>query len=553
MALEGNGTIRGTAADDTLRGGGGNDLLTDDRGGNDRLVGGAGNDTLRGGTGNDVLIGGAGMDRLVGGEGNDVIRGGDGEDRAVFNISTDGADNVDLGGGDDLANVWVDGAEQIRLTFTSSEVGNGDIRDAGTLANQDRGLAVRLQAEDGADGLTGPTGRFDDEGITFIAEAGSTFDVRDLVSGAARGNQFEAVILGTSVGERVSSSLDRNLYLNAGMGDDRVVGRSGNDFLVGGGGNDTLFGGAGDDSFIGGGGNDLIFGDGGDDAAIFNVSSDGRDSVDLGAGSDTVTVNAATAGQVRLTFTSSEVGNGSVDDAGSMTNQDSGLAVRLQAENGSDGLTGPISRFDDEGITFVGGTGVTLDVRDLVSGVERGDQFDMVSLGTNAGDMLTVAVPGSTAYLNTGQGNDSIIGGTQDDFLVGGAGNDTLLGQGGDDSFIAGGGYDRLSGMVGMDIFIFNAPLDPTTNVDVFTDFRSADDTIRLDDAVFTGLAPGALSAGAFALTSATGEADDRIVYDVNTGNLFFDVTGGDREDMIRFARLGGISTDVTADDFFVI
>src|SRR3712207_6990744 len=52
--------------------------------------------------------------------------------------------------------------------------------------------------------------------------------------------------------------------------------------------------------------------------------------------------------QIRLTFTSAEVGNGSATDAGTMTNQDGGLAVRLQSENRAGDLTGKISRFDDE-------------------------------------------------------------------------------------------------------------------------------------------------------------------------------------------------------------
>ena len=74
------------------------------------------------------------------------------------------------------------------------------------------------------------------------------------------------------------------------MGHDHVTGGRADDFLVGGAGNDRLDGREGDDSFIGGAGNDTIIGGKGDDLAIFNVATDGIDTVDLGKGSDTVNV-----------------------------------------------------------------------------------------------------------------------------------------------------------------------------------------------------------------------------------------------------------------------
>lgn len=176
--------------------------------------------------GNDVLIGGADDDEFRGGRGNDTITGKGGDDTAIFNVSTDGADKVNLGEGDDVVEVSANSPGQVRLTFTSSEVGNGNANDSNTMMNQDGELAVRLQAEDGSDGLTGPVSRYDDEGITFEASSpGVTFDVRDLVTGAERGDQFEVVELGTLAGDRISEKGEtRPYYINAGMGDDTVVG-----------------------------------------------------------------------------------------------------------------------------------------------------------------------------------------------------------------------------------------------------------------------------------------------------------------------------------------
>ena len=185
--------------------------------------------------------------------------------------------------------------------------------------------------------------RFDDEGITFVSQRdGLTFDVRDLPTGAARGDQFEVVRLGTNGNDNLDAAQQPNrpYYINAGMGNDTVTGGNRNDFLVGGAGDDSIQGGLGNDTLLGGGEDDVLQGGGGDDTlqggdgndtAIFNVSTDETDTVNLGEGSDVVTLSAAAAGQIRLSFVSAQVGNGSANDAPSPAPQDGGLAVRLQA------------------------------------------------------------------------------------------------------------------------------------------------------------------------------------------------------------------------------
>ena len=246
-------------------------------------------------------------------------------------------------------------------------------------------------------------------------------------------------LIGSEVGET----------LDGLAGNDVIDGRGGNDTLVGGLGNDVMHGGLGDDALSGGAGNDT---------ALFNVSTDGTDRIDLGEGSDRVEVSAAAAGQVRLTFTSAEVGNGTANDGLTGANQDGGLAVRLQAEGAGDTLTGAVTRIDDEGLAFVATTdGLTFDVRDLVAGTQRGDGFRVVALGTSGNDTL-VPLSGradQSHYVNAGQGNDTVTGGSAADFLVGGAGNDTLNGAGGTDSFIGGAGNDRIVGGDGVDRVIF--------------------------------------------------------------------------------------------------
>ena len=285
------------------------------------------------------------------------------------------------------------------------------------------------------------------------------------------------------------------------------------------------------------------YGKGGDQAYV-NVSKDGPVAQDLGDGDDVVRVKADQGGQVRLTFTSAEVGNGNAYDSNTMANQDGGLAVRLQLEDGAGNPTGAVSRFDDEGITFDSARrGLTFDVRDLVSGTARGDQFEVVRLGTQQNDSLGVSNPWRAYYINAGMGDDTVTGGKAQDFLVGGAGNDTLDGRRGSDSLLGGGGKDT---------FVFDTRLNASINVDSVLDFNAADDTFQLDKSVFMGLPEGPLAAEAFALSTADAAAEQRIIYDQGTGGLSFDVDGGARDNAVAFATLVNRPADVSAMDFFV-
>lgn len=436
--------------------------------GDDRITGGRSADFLVGGAGDDRLFGGSGNDSFIGGAGSDVIFGGNGKDTVIFAPATDGMDHVDLGAGMDVVSVSATAGSQIRLTFTSAEVGNGMARDSRTMTNQDGDLAVRLALEDGSDIPMDVAGRFDDEGIRFVASAGATFDVRDLVSGAARGDQFGVVALGTDgtdmFNERASMV---NTYVNAGAGEDWLYGGMGNDFLVGGTGNDWLSGREGNDSMLGGAGNDI---------AVINLRDGSSDTADLGDGADMVKVMAEANSQVRVTFTSAEVGNGLATDAGTLANQDGALAVRLQMEDGAGMPDGAISRVDDEGIRLRGSAMVTFDVRDLVSGAARGDQFKVVQLGTLGNDQYDDQKSAEAFYVNAGQGDDWVATGMGRDFLVGGAGNDTLWGGKGADTLLGGSGDDMLKGGMGADTFLFVGS-DGADNV---ADFTSGVDRIDL-------------------------------------------------------------------------
>ena len=127
-------------------------------------------------------------------------------------------------------------------------------------------------------------------------------------------------------------------------------------------------------------------------------------------------------------------------------------------------------------------------------------------------------------------------------YLYGNAGANRLDGK---------SGADVMTGFGGADNFAFTAA-PGVANVDRITDFSAADDTILLDDAVFVGLAPGALAAGAFVLGTQAADANDRIIYDQATGRLFLDADGSGIGVAIHFATLDN-HVAITAGDFMVI
>ncbi|AWI87083.1 hypothetical protein C0214_01170 [Methylobacterium sp. DM1] len=315
--------------------------------------------------------------------------------------------------------------------------------------------------------------------------------------------RFESVNLNLSdTGDNFVNTGNVQAQIAGGTGNDTLTTGSANDVVFGGGGNNIISTGGGNDTISGGSGIDIVFGGDGDDTFGVNVYTDGSDQVNLGAGNDTVRFDRfdGGSGNIRVTFTSAEVGNGNSNDAGSLTNQDGGLAVRVQAEGADGNLTGPVSRYDDEGTTFVAGTqGITFDVRDLVSGVERGNTFEGVVLGTNGDDALTFFPPfrvGQNFYYNAGQGNDTVTAGDGNDFLVGGAGSDTLNGSAGNDSFIGGGGNDTIDGGAGSDTAIFttrfaDALLLQGGSTTVFSGTEGVDTLTNIEQFRFTDVSIG--------------------------------------------------------------
>lgn len=165
-------------------------------------------------------------------------------------------------------------------------------------------------------------------------------------------------------------------------------------------------------------------------------------------------------------------------------------------------------------------------------------------------------------YLEKGTGGDEKIAGTLfADRLVGLGGNDVMNGGGNSDRLEGGKGNDTLTGGSGADTFVFDAALNARGNVDGITDFRNRDDTIALDQRIFTMLDKTGdarpLDAECFkdvGLEGARLERDDRILYDSRTGDLSYDKDGSGKAAAVLFAHLDNpAAAMLKVSDFLVI
>jgi Ca2+-binding RTX toxin-like protein len=191
---------------------------------------------------------------------------------------------------------------------------------------------------------------------------------------------------------------------------------------------------------------------------------------------------------------------------------------------------------------------------DNLSGLEGADTID----GAGGADQLRGAAGNDS--LMGGDGSDTLAGGSGADKLDGGNGDDNLQGGFGDDTLDGGAGSDTLTGGRDNDAFLFNDALGGS-NVDTVADFEGAGsspgDVILLDHSVF-GLDFGPLNPLQFR-SNGFGYAqsdDDRIVFNPNTGELYYDADGfqgGALETGVLFAVIPNTSGFLDASDFVVV
>jgi Ca2+-binding RTX toxin-like protein len=563
----------------------------------DYLTGAAGNDTFSGLGGNDYIDGGAGTDLMSGGTGDDsylVDNAGD----QIVELTGEGADLVASS-----SSYALNAGAEVEILSTTDSGGIAAIALTGSAFGQTiigNAGGNFLNGGGGADILQGLAGNdvyiVDTDDLVLEAVSGGNDLVASSASYALNAGAEVEILSTINSGNNVAIALTGNEFGQT------IIGNAGDNFLNGGGGADILDGGAGDDVIIVdtddqvveavGGGNDLVASsasyalaagaevetlstiNSGNNVAIaltgnefgqtiignagdnFLNGGGGADILDGGAGNDVIIVDADD--QVLEAFgegtdlvassTSYALNAGAQVETLSTINSGNNVAIALTGNELGQTIIG------NAGDNFLNGGGGA----DTLQGLAGNDVYivdadDLVLEAASGGNDL---VASTTSYaLNAGAEVETLSttysGGVGALNLSGNAFGQTIVGNAGANVLDGGMGADTLQGLGGADTFAFTTALGGG-NVDAILDFAGGSDKIALDDAVFTGLGLGALSANAFVTGTAAGDADDRIIYNSATGQLFFDADGNGAGAAVLFATLQG-NPVLAASDFVVI
>jgi serralysin len=272
------------------------------------------------------------------------------------------------------------------------------------------------------------------------------------------------------------------------------------------------------------------------------------------------------------------------------TNLDAGTAAINLVGNefantivGNAGVNALYGRAGDDVLYGLGGDDILVgeDGNDTLYGGDGNDQLyggsgaDQLSGGAG-NDLYFVTDAANVITEGSGQGNDAVYtsvsytltAGAEVEFLgtnldagtaainlVGNEFANTIVGNAGANILDGGGGNDTLIGLGGADTFAFTTALG-AGNVDTIVGFAGVgtdgDDRIALSHSIFAGLSLGVLHPNDFILGTAAQDVTDRIIYDSNTGAVYFDADGTGPAAAIQFAQLAPM-TALTSVDFIVI
>ncbi len=291
--------------------------------------------------------------------------------------------------------------------------------------------------------------------------------------------------------------------------------------LTGNSANNTLDGGGGADHMAGGAGNDIYKVENAGDVVV-EANGQGTDTV-LSSVSHTLknyVENLTLTGAANLNGVGNALANVLTGNSGNNTLNGAAGADQMAGGAGND-----IYRVENTGDVVLEANGQGTDT--VLSWVN----YTL----TNNVERLTL----TSNYNINGTGNalaNVLIGSTGNNMLDGGGGSDTLKGDGGSDSFVF---RDALG----------------ASNIDTIKDFNIADDTIRLENSIFSGITgTGTLTAAQFvANTSGTAtDSSDHVIYETDTGKLFYDSNGNAAGGATQFALLSP-DLALTHADFFII
>jgi Ca2+-binding RTX toxin-like protein len=316
-------------------------------------------------------------------------------------------------------------------------------------------------------------------------------------------------------------------------GNDSITGSNFNDVLWGYAGDDILDGRAGNDVLNGGDGNDSAYYNGAIASVTLNLWNTGSQST-VNAGFDTlISVENLLGSNYNDTLAGNAVANNINGAAGDDKLIGGAGNDVLIGGDGNDGLSG----------------GDGNDILNGGNGIDWGQYWS-----TTGGVIVDMNITNPQNTL--GAGIDTLIsienfnGSGFNDFLIGNALSNTLLGNAGSDTLAGGIGNDVLGGGTGKDTFLFNTVL--SNNIDRINDFIPVDDTIKLENTIFTKLTNLGVINIAYFKVGIAADSNDYIIYNKASGTLLYDTDGNGAGLAVKIAVLGTHPT-LTADDFMVV
>ncbi|WP_425404060.1 VCBS domain-containing protein [Hwanghaeella sp.] len=336
--------------------------------------------------GGDTIFGNGGDDQINGDFGNDTIFGGDGNDELFGGAGTD----ILVGGAGADTYFVSEFNDTIIIRATDDDTGEDVITEFGDDNFLDFHYEVGI--DDISIGLSSFSNSFN---------LGTEVVLEDFRLGADSVAYFESNRL-QSYFFNPNDSVDGRVYLTSG-----VTGVDQGDFaelVVGTDSADTVTGGGGHFDFLeGAGGNDIVDATGSDNARLSG-----------GSGDDTLIADG-----LNVTFVGGE-GNDTIIHS-------SGFSATLDysAESGGGGIFANFSGSTQGGVL----TGTVVDTFGTVDTVSDADNI----YGSDFAD--TIFSDDENSAIRGFAGNDTLVGGSGDDFLDPGTGNDTLTGGAGSDFF----------------------------------------------------------------------------------------------------------------------
>jgi Ca2+-binding RTX toxin-like protein len=362
-------------------------------------------------------------------------------------------------------------------------------------------------------------------------------------------------------------------------------------------GADILTGDAGDNILAGLGGPDRLIGGDGSDTASYAASTS-LVIVDLAGGVGGGDIYSSIENVIGSSFEDVLAGDGGANRLDGRAGADA-----INGRDGDDLLTGGIgadaleggngsdtASYDDNwGAVFV-----NLGLGQGFGNAAQGDTYSGIENVAGSAYADTLIGGGGANRLDGNDGDDLLVGGVGADMLNGGGGSDTasyednwgavfinlslgrgfgnaaegdvlngienVTGSGYADGLLGDAGANRLNGALGSDLLVGHGGADRfvfdsapgAANLDTILDFAPGEDKILLDNAVFSGLGEGALGLAAFIVGTRSRLPGNRIVYDQETGALYYDADGFGGDPAVQFATLANRPA-LTGADFLVI